>query len=110
MGVEGSWVARPFDAALERVTASANAPAAVSGAGGLFFVSPRANDAFLLANRTWKAGGEVRRSTSSFSASGREFPSGTFILKGLDHAAAEAVARERGLPLKIGRASCRERV
>ena len=99
MGVEGSWVARPFDAALERVTAPANAPAAVSGAGGLFLVSPRANDAFLLANRTWKARGEVRRATSAVSAGGREFPSGTFILKGLDRGAAEAVARERGLPV-----------
>ena len=99
MGVDGSWVAKPFEAALEKVTGAAAAPAVVSGAGSVYVVTPRANDAFLLANRTWKAGGEVRRSAAAFSANGRELPAGSFVLKGLDRAGVEAVARERGLPV-----------
>jgi hypothetical protein len=99
MGVEGAWIARPFEAALDLMTGPAAAPAALSGHGGVYLVSPRANDAFLLANRTWKAGGEVRRLTAPFDAGGHELPAGTFVLKGLDRAAVEAVARERGLPV-----------
>ena len=99
MGVEGAWIAHPFAAALDLVTGPAAAPAAVSGHGGVYLVSPRANDAFLVANRTWKAGGEVRRLTAPFDAGGRELPAGTFVLKGLDRAEVEAVARERGLPV-----------
>jgi hypothetical protein len=99
MGVAGSWVAGPFEADLEKVTGPAAAPDVVSGAGAVYLVSSRANDAFLLANRTWKAGGEVRRGMAAFGASGREFPAGTFILKGLDRAAVEAVAHARGLPV-----------
>jgi len=33
----------------------ARASAKFAGSGGVYLVSPRANDAFLLANRTWKA-------------------------------------------------------
>jgi hypothetical protein len=100
MGVEGTWVAKPFEAALERVAGPAAVPGAVEGAGGTYLVSPRANDAFLLANRTWKAGGEVRRATADFATGGRDYPAGTFILKGLPRAGAEAIARERGLPVR----------
>jgi hypothetical protein len=79
------------------MTGPAVMSAAVTGAGGLYVVSARANDAFLLANRTWKAGGEVRRVTAAFSERGQEYPAGTFVLKGLERAAVETVARERGL-------------
>jgi hypothetical protein len=99
MGVDGSWVAKPFEAPLETLTGAATAPAAVSGAGDVYLASSRANDAFLLANRTWKAGGEVRRATAPFNAGGRDFPAGTFILKGVGRPAVEAVSRERGLPV-----------
>ncbi|PYQ00361.1 MAG: hypothetical protein DMF82_22375 [Acidobacteria bacterium] len=99
MGVDGAWVTRPFTASLERVTAPAVVPGTVTGGGSIYLASSRSNDAFVLANRTWKAGGEVRRATAAFTASGREFPAGSFVLKGLDRAAADAVARERGLPV-----------
>ena len=99
MGVEGYWVARPFEAPLEPVTGPASEPGAVAGGGSIYLLSPRSNDAFLLANRAWKAGGEVRRATAAFGAGGRDFPAGTFVLNGLARSAAEAVARERGLPV-----------
>jgi len=99
MGVEGTWVAKPFQVALEPVTAPAAVPATIAGTGGMYVVSARANDAFLLANRTWKAGGEVRRATAAFSSEGHDYPAGTFILKGLERSAVEAVARQRGVPV-----------
>jgi hypothetical protein len=99
MGVEGTWVAKPFDASLQPVTGPAAAAATLSGAGDLYLVSARANDAFLLANRTWKAGGEVRRATAAFSVGGHDYPAGTFVLKGLDRGAVEAVARQKGVPV-----------
>jgi hypothetical protein len=99
MGVEGTWVAKPFDASLQPVTGPAGAPATVSGAGNLYLVSARANDAFLLANRTWKAGGEVRRATAAFNSGGHDYPAGTFILKGLERSAVEPVARQKGVPV-----------
>jgi hypothetical protein len=99
MGVEGTWVAKPFDASLQPVTGPAAAPATVSGAGDLYLVSARATDAFLLANRTWKAGGEVRRAKAAFNSGGHDYPAGTFILKGLQRSAVEAVARQKGVPV-----------
>jgi hypothetical protein len=99
MGVEGTWVAKPFPVALEPVTGPAAAPATIVGAGGVYVVSARANEAFLLANRTWKAGGEVRRATAAFGAGGHDYPAGTFVLKGLERGAVEAVARQTGVPV-----------
>jgi len=99
MGVEGVWIDKPFEAALEALKAPAVTPASVSGAGGVLVASSRTNDAFLLANRTWRAGGEVRRATAAFSAGGHEFPAGAFLLKGLDRGAAEKLAAERGLAI-----------
>jgi len=87
------------------VTAPAAAPATIGGTGGVYVVSARANEAFLLANRTWKAGGEVRRAPAAFSAGGHDYPAGTFILKGLERSAVEAVARQMGVPIAAVEAS-----
>jgi len=97
MGVEGAWIDKPFEAALESVSGPAVSPGGVSGSGGVLLASPRSSDAFLLANRAWKAGGEVRRAKAAFTAGGHDFPAGAFVLKGLDRGAAEGLARERGL-------------
>jgi hypothetical protein len=98
MGVEGVMVAKPFQAALQAVGASAVEAGGVSGAGSTFVVAPRANAAYLLANRVLKAGGEVARAKAAFQAGGASFEPGSFVLKGgLDRAAVEALARERGL-------------
>jgi hypothetical protein len=97
MGIEGVWIDKPFEAALESVNGPAVSPGSVSGTGGVLVASPRSSDAFVLANRTLKAGGEVRRAKAAFNAGGHDFPAGAFILKGLDRGVAEAVARERGL-------------
>ena len=98
MGVEGAWLEAPFTASLDPVaTAGEVFKGSLSGTGGVLLVDARANGAFLLANRALAAGGEVRRATAAFDAAGRTFEPGTFILRGLDRAAVEAVARERGV-------------
>jgi hypothetical protein len=98
MGVEGVMVAKPFTASLQPLGASTVEAGSVTGSGSTFVVSPRANAAFLLANRVLKAGGEVSRVKAAFQAAGASFEPGSFVLKGgLDRAAVETIARERGL-------------
>ena len=99
MGVEGSWVDEPFEAALEPVSAGGQVfVGSVSGSGPVLVAPAGANGAFILANRALAGGGEVRRATESFTAAGRQLDPGAFVIQGgLDRPAAESLARERGV-------------
>jgi len=98
LGVEGAFVARPFEAALEPADPKTMFRGRLIGSGGVFVIGPRSNDAFLAANRVLGAGGEVRRATQSFAAEGESFEPGTFLLTGgMDAAQMTAFARDRGL-------------
>jgi hypothetical protein len=98
MGVKGSFVAKPFTAALEPVASFAHAPGRLIGSGEGYLVPPTSNEAFRLVNRVIAAGGEVRRARAAFTAAKREFEAGTFLIYGgLTAAKVEAFARESGL-------------
>jgi hypothetical protein len=99
MGVDGVWVDEPFEAALVPVTTAGEVFAgSFAGNGPVLAVDARANGAFLLANRALAGGGTVRRATAAFTAGGRSFGPGAFVLDGgLDRAAAESLAREGGV-------------
>jgi hypothetical protein len=98
MDVTGAWVEEPFTAALDPVATAASVFAgSLTGSGPVLVVDARANGAFLLANRALAAGGEARRATARFSAGGRTFEPGAFILRGLDRATAEPLTRARGV-------------
>jgi hypothetical protein len=98
MGVEGTWVDEAFTAPLDPVASPADVfPGTVSGSGGVLLLDARANGAFALANRALAGGGEVRRATTEFNASGRTFVPGTFLVRGLDRPTADALARTRGV-------------
>jgi hypothetical protein len=98
MGVEGTWVEEPFETALEPLAAPGDVfGGSLVGTGPVLIVDARANGAFALANRALAGGGQVRRATAAFNAAGRDFEPGTFIARGLDRAAAEALARARGV-------------
>jgi hypothetical protein len=55
------------------------APAVAQAAWG-WAIDPRANDAFIAANRLLKAGETVMRATEPVRVSGREFPHGAFLV------------------------------
>ena len=99
MGVDGVWVDEPFEAALVPVTAPGEVFAgSLAGSGPILIADARANGAFVLANRALAGGGAVRRATAAFAAGGRSFGPGAFLIEGgLDRAAAESLARARGV-------------
>jgi hypothetical protein len=98
MGVEGAWVDEAFSAPVDPLTAGSDAFAgSLSGTGALLVVDGRANGAFVLANRALAGGGDVRRATAAFSAAGRNFEPGTFLVRGLERLTAESLARAHGV-------------
>jgi hypothetical protein len=101
MGIDGAWADKPFTATLEAWTGPSVMPAQVSGSGDRFVIDAGTNDGFLAANRALKAGARVERATGAFSAGGRAFAAGSFVLSGPGaREAAEAVARERGVAVQ----------
>jgi hypothetical protein len=56
-------------------------PGAIAGtASEGYLISPAINDAFTIANRVLKAGGEVYRLGVPMSANGRTYPAGAFYV------------------------------
>jgi hypothetical protein len=85
----------------ERVDVAPPPESRVTGvAKAVYALDTRANDTFTAVNRLLKAGDHVTRATQAFSADGRDWPAGTFLVtaKGTQtHARLQAFTRALGL-------------
>lgn len=86
MGVRSIEIDRPFQADLEKVAGDVPLPAgAVEGSGASYLLSPQSNNAYEAINRLFKApGAEISRTTAPIREGGREFPAGSFVIRGAD--------------------------
>lgn len=107
MGVRVDRVEEPFEARTERVSGSRLRleGGGITGSGPLLLLGPEQNAAFRLVNRVLgeepgagDAGVQVERATTAFRAGKRDWPAGTFLLRG-DRARLGPLAREEGLEL-----------
>jgi hypothetical protein len=81
MGVKVRQADVPLNVAtspLESVTPAAGSVA--SGAGYGYLISPQTNNSFIAVNRILEKGGDVHRTEDGFSAGGKSYPPGTFVV------------------------------
>lgn len=103
MGVKVDKVADPITAPVDKVLTAAVTPGTAARQPRLAFaIDPRANDAFIAANRLLKAGDAVYRSTSSVRVGGVEWPAGTFLVTPAAATQARMDEMAKTLGLKIG--------
>ncbi len=81
MGVEVDRLKEAVSVPAEAIGVAPVPSGAVSGvAKAAYALDPRTNDAFTAVNRLLKAGDHVTRAGAAFTAGGREFPAGTFLV------------------------------
>lgn len=108
MGVRSIEIEQPFQAALEKVNGDVPLPpGTIAGSGSTYLLSPESNNTYHAINRLFKAGGsEVSRTIASIEEGGKEFPAGTFVIRGGDvHALSglgvDFVATDHSIPRTI---------
>ncbi len=109
MGVEFDRILDAFSGPFEKVSGFAKAPAysvAEAPAGGGYFVSRNANDAFVLVNRALAAGLPVSTLTSATTVSGISLARGTFYIPSVPGALAvvRKTATDKGIQILPGEA------
>jgi len=95
MGVPAAALQSPLTADLERVDTVAITPGTIAGRGDVVLLDNRANGHITAAWRALAAGGSVEIAPAAFTASGRDWPAGTLVVRGA-RASVEAAARELG--------------
>lgn len=97
MDVETRFVEAPFTASLEVVRGVSLPRGRIMGSGGTFLIDASRNDGFTAANRLWKSGARIRRSTAAFSAANTRFGPGTWIIEGVSAQRVREIAEPLGL-------------
>ncbi len=115
MGIEFDRVLDAFTGPFEEVSGFAKAPALGVGeapAGGGYFVSRGANDAFVLVNRAVAAGIPVATLTGPFNVNGTPLARGSFYIAAAPGAAAlvQKAASDKGIQILAGSAPPAERL
>ncbi|HEX9728109.1 MAG TPA: M14 metallopeptidase family protein [Gemmatimonadales bacterium] len=109
MGVDVTFVDRPFETSLERVADVGVRVGGVTGTGDVFVLPARYNDALAVVNAVWQEDGRVRRAAgplAAATATNAEY--GTWVIEGVARSRMEALARQYGvtitaLPMPDGR-------
>ena len=105
MGVETRFVDRPFTASLEVLTPVSLPAGRIVGSGGAYLMDVASNDGFRAANQLWSAGARLRRAAESFTAVGRRFAAGTWIVQGVSRERMQRVVTDLGLTVYAAGAS-----
>lgn len=107
MGVKVDRVDQAFEARTKRVEVEElRTEGRVTGQGPTFLLDPKQNAAFKVVNRLLSESAadgetqtiEVSRTMAAFTAAGKEWPPGTFVLHG-ERSRLNAIAREEGMEL-----------
>jgi Zinc carboxypeptidase len=103
MGVVFDRVLDGFDGPFETLKDVVSAPPARfsrAPESGAYLVRHEINDAFVAVNRLLKSGADVSLAKAAFTANGRDYPAGTFVIAATAAAGSvlESLASEKGLP------------
>jgi hypothetical protein len=81
MGVKVRQADVPLNVATSPLESVTPPPGSVAGgAGYAYLISPQTNNSFIAVNRILEKGGEVLRTEDGFSAGGKSYPPGTFVV------------------------------
>jgi hypothetical protein len=97
MGVETQFVNRPFTASLEVLGPVPIPDGRIVGTGGAYLIDAAYTDGFKAANQLWTAGARLQRAAEGFTAAGRRFAAGTWIVQGASRDRMQRLATELGL-------------
>jgi hypothetical protein len=89
---------------VQAVTGAIVAPGGVSGAGGTFLVNANADNALATLRYRFRSA-DIQAAEEPFESGGRQYPRGSFIIRGVPDAAMDSAARELGLQLSATTAS-----
>jgi len=102
MGVKFDRILDAFDGPFEKISDLAPVPTGkVTAAppGGAYIIDARVNDAFVAVNRLLKAKQSVSRAAAPFSANGKSYPAGSFLVPATAESTPilQRVAADKGL-------------
>jgi hypothetical protein len=102
MGVKVMRVDTPLKASLIEIRKTELPGAVAERSGGSYLISPKTNNSFTAINRILKRGGEVMRPKDAFSAGGKTWPAGTFIVRSSNIGREFMAGLAKDLSLEIG--------
>ncbi len=101
MGVDTTFVDKPFDAELEVLEDIQLPVTGVVGSGNTFLIDAVHNDAFKVANQLFETRARIRRVRDSFSAGSssarHRFAAGTWVLQNVPKKQMDSLAKDLGL-------------
>jgi hypothetical protein len=104
MGVRADRIDEPFQVPATAITSPVTRTGGLRGSGATYLLSSAENVSFRVVNQLWDGGAEVSRALSAFTAVGRQWPAGTFVIRG-DAPRLEAAAKNHGVELVAGSAT-----
>lgn len=81
MGVNFSEITAPLDVRKKRITEVAPASGFEGGSGNDVILSSADNGSYIAVNKILSDGGKVKRATEKFTAAGKSFPAGSFLVE-----------------------------
>jgi hypothetical protein len=101
MGVKVAPAGAPLTVELERLE-KVVLPAGKLEVGATYLISPKTNNSAIAANRVLQKGGSVQWAQEGFTAGGKAYPAGTFIVGGAGASSALMTSLAKDLQLNIG--------